>query len=272
MCVQVRVFRKVSRAALFLAAGYALSACSSAADSAAGGSASGEAGVIGASGAANGGEQTVATGGANATQTGAGGASTAGASATTGGLGSASGGAGGVAGTVAGTGPGGSAGSAGPAGASADPMIHNDTFWKDTSGTPIYSQGGGVLRVQDTYYWYGVKYNGAVSYAASPTGKNSDTSFNAVTCYSSKDLVSWKFEANVMTSAGSGTEVAGASWFGRLGVAYNANTKKYVLVSQYSGTAGTGELFATSSTPIGPFAFDHIQAVVTNVANSTTGD
>jgi hypothetical protein len=207
----------------------------------------------------------------------------AGAGATAGGSASLGGGAGGVAGvatggvgTVAGaggtTGSAGSVGAAGAAGASTEPIIHNDTFWKDTSGTPIYSQGGGVLKVQDTYYWYGVKYNGAVSYAASPTGKNSDTSFNAVTCYSSKDLVSWKFEANVMTSAGSGTEVAGASWFGRLGVAYNATTKKYVLVSQYSGTAGTGELFATSSTPTGPFTFDHIQAVVTNVANSTTGD
>jgi len=75
-----------------------------------------------------------------------------------------------------------------------------------------------------------------------------------------------------MSATGSGSEVAGASWFGRLGVAYNGTTKKYVLVSQYSGSAGTGELFATSSTPTGAFTFDHIQAVVTNVANSTTGD
>lgn len=31
------------------------------------------------------------------------------------------------------------------------------------TGTPIYSQGGGVLQVGDTYYWYGVKYRGAVT-------------------------------------------------------------------------------------------------------------
>ncbi len=67
---------------------------------------------------------------------------------------------------------------------SAAKYIRNDTFWKDTSSTPIYSQGGGVLQVGATFYWYGVKYNGAVTYAANPTGKTSDTSFAGVTIYS----------------------------------------------------------------------------------------
>ena len=41
-------------------------------------------------------------------------------------------------------------------------LIDNDRFWKDTTGTPLYSQGGGVLQVGSTYYtWYGVKYGGA---------------------------------------------------------------------------------------------------------------
>ena len=30
-------------------------------------------------------------------------------------------------------------------------LIHNDEFWKDTTGAPIYSQGGGVLKVGNTY-------------------------------------------------------------------------------------------------------------------------
>ena len=81
--------------------------------------------------------------------------------------------------------------------------MQNDVFWKDTSGNPIYSQGGGVLKVGDTYYWYGAKYNGAVTYYNNPAaGKNSDTSFNAITAYSSTDLVHWKFEGNVMTTSG----------------------------------------------------------------------
>ncbi|HVV50815.1 MAG TPA: family 43 glycosylhydrolase, partial [Polyangia bacterium] len=174
--------------------------------------------------------------------------------------------------TGGGTGTGGATGTGGTGG-STGALIHNDVFWKDTSGTPIYSQGGGVFNFNGTYYWYGVKYNGAVTYAANPTKKNSDTSFAAVTCYSSTDLATWKHENDVLTTASLGANVDSATWIGRLGVVYNANTKKYVLISQYQGgPAGTGELFATSDTPTGTFAFDHIQAAVTNVANTTTGD
>ena len=34
----------------------------------------------------------------------------------------------------------------------ASQTIINDTFWKDTSGNYIYSQGGGVFQFGDTYY------------------------------------------------------------------------------------------------------------------------
>lgn len=49
------------------------------------------------------------------------------------------------------------------------PVITNDTFWKTTSGSYIYSQGGGIFRFPDAqgvehYYWYGVKYQEAVDY------------------------------------------------------------------------------------------------------------
>ncbi|HEY4187510.1 MAG TPA: family 43 glycosylhydrolase [Polyangia bacterium] len=223
------------------------------------------------------------TGGAPSTggRPGSGGASsTGGAPAASGGRPGAAG-AGGRAGTPGATGgsstggvsaSGGAPGRGGAGGATTGALIHNDGFWKDTSGTPIYSQGGGVLRVGATYYWYGAKYNGAVTYAANPKGKNSDTSFAAVTCYSSTDLATWKLEGNILTAAGLGADVDSSTWIGRMGVVYNANTKKYVLITQYSGPAGTGELFATSSTPTGTFAFDHVQTSVTNVANTTTGD
>ncbi len=123
--------------------------------------------------------------------------------------------------------------------------IQNDVFWKDTSGNPIYSQGGGVLKVGSTYYWYGVKYNGAVRYYNNPAGGlNNDTSFSAITIYSSSDLANWKFEGNAMTSA-----ELNADWIGRVGVARNPSTGKYVLVSQF----GDQLVFATSSTPNGRF-------------------
>jgi hypothetical protein len=148
---------------------------------------------------------------------------------------------------------------------STDPTLQNDVFWKDTSGNPIYSQGGGVLKVGNTYYWYGAKYNGAVTYVNNPgAGKNSDTSFNAITAYSSADLVHWKFEGNVMTA----TDVSGASWVGRIGVARNPNTGKYVLISQLD----SGLMFATSSTPTGHFTLAGTQSTIGNVVNNMSGD
>lgn len=179
-------------------------------------------------------------------------------------------GSGGAVATGGALGSGGAPGLGGAIGSGA--LIHNDSFWKDTAGNTIYSQGGGAYRFNGTYYWYGVKYNGAVTYAAKPTKQNSDTSFAAVTCYSSNDLVTWKHEADVLTADGLNASVMSSSWVGRMGVVYNANTKKYVLITQYQGAAGSGELFATSSSPTGTFTYDHVQATVTNVANMTTGD
>ncbi|WP_141503032.1 family 43 glycosylhydrolase [Paenibacillus luteus] len=153
----------------------------------------------------------------------------------------------------------------------ASQTITNDVFWKDTSNNPIYSQGGGILKVGNTYYWYGVKYNGAVTYYNNPTSKNSDTSFNSVTCYSSTDLVNWTFEGNVINGATNGS-TWDADWLGRLGVAYNSNTNQYVLITQYVGPEGSGIAFATSSTPTGPFSFHHVQTAITNVVNNMSGD
>ncbi len=144
--------------------------------------------------------------------------------------------------------------------------IRNNTFWHDTNGNPIYSQGGGVFLFGDTYYWYGVHYAGAETYYSSPTKKNDNTGFVSVTCYSSKDLVNWKFENDVLTS--NSKNFPWAYWFGRLGVAYNKNTKKYVLVAQHNESV----LFASCSTPTGDFVVENIQDYITNVAKQGTGD
>lgn len=173
-------------------------------------------------------------------------------------------------GTNGGSASGGGAGA--PSGAGA--LIRNDVFWKDTSGSPIYSQGGGVLQVGDTYYWYGVRYGGAATYAANPNKLNADTSFVAVTVYSSKDLATWKLEGNALTpqtSTGSGT-IGSSNWVGRVGATYHAGTKKYVLNGQYLGTPDTTQFFATSDTPVGPFEWKGTQAVIKNVTNDNCGD
>lgn len=144
--------------------------------------------------------------------------------------------------------------------------IYNDTFWKDSSGRNIYSQGGGVFKFGDTYYWYGVHYKGAETYAANPSKKNSDTGFVSVTCYSSKDLVNWKFENDVLTSNTKGFGYA--YWFGRLGVAYCPRSKRYVLVAQYNESV----MFASCDSPTGNFKVENVQDQITNVLKQGTGD
>lgn len=183
---------------------------------------------------------------------------------------SGSGGAPGTGGATPGVGgateTGGSSGSdgGGPSGVGGA-TIFNNTFWRDSSGTPIYSQGGGILQVGDTYYWYGVKYRGAVTYVDNPVD-NDDTAALGITTYSSKDLVNWKHEATDTPDSMGG-------WFGRLGVAYNANTKKYVLVAQsWLGGDASSEYFATSDSPAGGFVFHHAQQNPPGIANGGTGD
>lgn len=145
--------------------------------------------------------------------------------------------------------------------------ITNDTFYTDTDGNLICSQGGGIYKFGDKYYWYGCKYAEAPVYAANPeNGKAGNAAFEAFTCYSSTDLVNWKFEGYPMTRETKGMKDAG--WVGRMGVAYNSNTKKYVLISQYA----PGMMFATSDKPEGPYKFEHVVSGVDYFVNGTTGD
>jgi hypothetical protein len=215
-----------------------------------GGVSPGGSGAGGSSGQSTGG--TAAVAGSGGTSSNTGGASGAG-------------GAGGVSGSSGSSGASGASGaSGGGTGGAPDPggaTIINDRFWEDTTGTPIYSQGGGVLQVGDTYYWYGVKYGGAVTYAADPSGKNDDISFQGITTYSSKDLVNWKLEATDKPGNTGG-------WFGRLGVVYHAGTNKYVLAAQ----GGGGLYFATSDKPNGGFVFDNVQTNLPGIVNGSTGD
>jgi hypothetical protein len=148
--------------------------------------------------------------------------------------------------------------------------ITNDTFWNDTNGNTIYSQGGGVFKFGDTYYWYGVHYLGAEHYRASPTKQyDNEVTFVSIPVYSSKDLVNWKFENNVATTSTTlpnGTRLGG--WVGRLGVAYNENTGKYVLVAQGPG----GVVFLRGDSPTDTFEGAAVQGQITNSPTAATGD
>lgn len=145
-----------------------------------------------------------------------------------------------------------------------DNTITNDTFYKDTDGNDIYSQGGGIYKFGDKYYWYGCKYTEAPIYAQNPeNGKAGNASFEDFTCYSSTDLVNWKFEGKLLKDT-----PPPEGWAGRMGVAYNSNTKKYVLIAQYA----PGTIFATATRPEGPFTVDHILTDKLPIEKGYTGD
>lgn len=149
-------------------------------------------------------------------------------------------------------------------------LIMNDAFYKDTDGNNIYSQGGGIFKFGDKYYWYGVEYKIADTYAKNPENggefNNENRTFIGFTCYTSTDLVNWNFEGYAMTKETEGMEDAG--WVGRMGVVYNENTHKYVLVSQrYPGI-----MFASSDTPEGPYKYEKLLENVSYFTNGSTGD
>ncbi len=150
-------------------------------------------------------------------------------------------------------------------------LITNDRFYTDTDGNILYSQGGGIFKFGDKYYWYGVRYKESVSYAADPlSGKTVEhPTFEAYTCYTSDDLVNWKYEGDVATLESLGQTWCG--WAGRCGVVYNEKTDRYILVSQFNGT-----IIGSADNPLGHFTFEKGYfwggTSLPVIANGDTGD
>ncbi len=155
--------------------------------------------------------------------------------------------------------------------------IKNDTFWDTRDGKPIYSQGGGIFRFKDPktnqekYYWYGVRYEESERYRKDPSVTfNKSNRFQSVTCYSSTDLVNWVSEGDALTreEAYENGGPRGWPWLGRLGVAYNSQAKKYVMIIQY----GAGILFAVADNPTGPFVWHQRKDMTETIGTPNTGD
>jgi hypothetical protein len=60
--------------------------------------------------------------------------------------------------------------------------INPEGVWLDDRGIPIQAHGGGVIRLGDTYYWFGEDRTPGL-----------DPDVRYVSCYSSKDLMNWTF-------------------------------------------------------------------------------
>jgi hypothetical protein len=129
--------------------------------------------------------------------------------------------------------------------------IRNDTVWKDDRGQEIMCQGGSLCQFGDTFYFYG--------WGDYPGDNRQDT----ITCYSSRDLASWKFERHIYTRDLTDLTLIVPD---RLHVIHNAATKQYVLIGKHilpvDDPAIPGQLrvtggvsFFTCETPAGTFTY-----------------
>ncbi len=118
--------------------------------------------------------------------------------------------------------------------------IINNSVWHDASGNEILAQGGSMIQVGSTFYWYGY-----------------DTSGSDVRCYSSTDLKNWTFV---------GISVNAGSWHGRPEVVYNSATAKYVMLTEAPNGSGRNAVaYYTSSTPTGAFTLQRSDNTIFSV-------
>lgn len=152
--------------------------------------------------------------------------------------------------------------------------IKNDQFWITVDNHPIYSQGGGIFRFIDPedgvekYFWYGVHYKEAAYYRNDPSVTQKKFTFEAVTLYTSTDLVNWEFRGNALDRAEIAKHVELVGWLGRMGVMYVEEMKQYALIIQNND----GVLFALSDTPDGKFKWHHRKDMTEMIGTPNTGD
>jgi hypothetical protein len=109
-------------------------------------------------------------------------------------------------------------------GAMAAPQtIDPGAVWPDDRGRHVEAHGGGIIKLGDTYYWFG-----------EDRSRGLDRAKRYVSCYSSKDLAHWTFRHRVVHL--SDPENFGPKWvLERPKVFYNAKNKKYVMYMHIDG-------------------------------------
>ena len=125
----------------------------------------------------------------------------------------------------------------------AEGTITNGTQFKDTSGNIIHAHGGGMLKYEGYYYWYG-EY------------RDSSNHFLGVRCYKSQDLVNWEFRGEVL-SPNSASELSKCN-VERPKVMYNASTKEFVMWMHWENGVHYGEARAAVAyckTPDGKYTY-----------------
>jgi hypothetical protein len=98
--------------------------------------------------------------------------------------------------------------------------------WFDNRGQLVQAHGGNVLRVGDTFYWFG-----------EDRSRSNDRRLQYAACYSSKDLINWTFRRQVLQLAD--PENLGRRWkIERPKVFFNAKTNRFVMYAHIDGLEG----------------------------------
>ncbi len=102
--------------------------------------------------------------------------------------------------------------------------IRPGEIWPDNEGHHIQAHGGGIIKLKNTWYWYGEERRQGL-----------DTNYRYVSCYSSTDLMNWKFNGDAIALAKPDSMLTGRWVLERPKVYYNAQTKKFVMYMHLDG-------------------------------------
>ena len=115
------------------------------------------------------------------------------------------------------------AGHCGAASTNTPAEIKPGELWPDDRGRHVQAHGGGILKMGDTYYWFG-----------EDRSRDNDRNLRFVSCYSSEDLAHWKFRNQVVKLAD--PENFGRAWvLERPKVFHNGKTGKFVMYMHIDG-------------------------------------
>jgi beta-galactosidase len=106
------------------------------------------------------------------------------------------------------------------------------SVWRDTDGRIINAHGGCILYYDSVYYWYG-EYKGDSTYRLTrvKTWECWRADAGGISCYSSKDLLYWKFEGIVLPAVTDDTssDLHPSRVIERPKVIYNEETNMFVM-------------------------------------------
>jgi hypothetical protein len=139
-------------------------------------------------------------------------------------------------------------------------FIFPGAVWKDINGNAINAHGGGITYYEGKYYWYG-ENKGDSTYRLDRVSSWECwwAEAGGVSCYSSENLVDWKFEGLALPATPDDTlsDLHPSQVIERPKVIYNDKTGKFVLWMHIESPdyekAHAG--VAVSDSPLGPFTY-----------------